>query len=267
MRKNYVSMYACALLILVVSCSKSDKSDPAPPPSEVKAPPASLALDVFYKKYTDAEGIPVVSSDKVPDQALLNAKAIIKHMLVNISAAKAKMIENKLRVGIMAISEKPTQLPEYRDLYTAFPGTDWDKRARAYGATLQRPLTSTCEENALCKTGDWYKGEEILTHEFAHAIHELGLKFSNPNFDTQLTAAFNSAKTNGLWTNTYAISDVREYWAEGVQCWFNCNLEANPANGVHNSINTRAELKTYDVPLYNLIKQFFPDDAVKHGCY
>ena len=32
-------------------------------------PPASLSLDSFYTKYTDALGLPVVSSAKVPDAA------------------------------------------------------------------------------------------------------------------------------------------------------------------------------------------------------
>lgn len=256
------------ILIVIVSCSKGGgNSTPPPPPGGLPAPPSSLGLDAFYKKYADAGGVPIVSSDKVPDEALLKAKETVLHMLKLLPDAKTKMIQNKIRVGIIALSEKPTQMPEYRDLYTAFPGTDWDNRARAYGATMARPLTSNCEENMLCKSGDRYKGEDILTHEFAHAIHELGLRFTNPDFDNQLQAAYNNTITKNLWANTYARSEIREYWAEGVQCWFNCNLEAKPANGVHNEINTRDELKTYDPMLYNLIKSFFADDSQKHGCY
>ena len=32
--------------------------------------PASLGVDPFYAKYVDAHGIPVISSDKVPDDAI-----------------------------------------------------------------------------------------------------------------------------------------------------------------------------------------------------
>jgi hypothetical protein len=39
----------------------------------VTASPAALELDPFYKKYADAHGVPVVSSNKVPDAALLMA--------------------------------------------------------------------------------------------------------------------------------------------------------------------------------------------------
>jgi hypothetical protein len=251
-------------VLLLAACKKS--STPAPS-SEVTTPPASLGLNSFYKKYVDANGIPIVSSQNVSDEALLKARDIVKHMLTMLPDVKNKMIENKIRVGVIGINEKPTQMPEYSDLYSAFPGTDWDNRARAYGATLQRPLTTDCEENLLCRSNDRYRGEEILTHEFSHAIHELGIRYVNSNFDTQLQAAFDHAKNTGLWANTYAISEVREYWAEGVQDWFNCNLEANPANGVHNQINTRTELQQYDPMLYNLIKTYFPDDSQEHGCY
>lgn len=255
---------------LFSSCSKSDKPAPDDPPSSsaVTAPPSSLGLNSFYKKYLDAGGIPIVSSAQVADEALLKAKDIIVDMLSMIPNEKQKMIQNKLRVGIIGITEKPTDMPEYSDLYTAFPGTDWNNRARAYGATIARPLTTNCEENMLCKgNSDRYKGEEILTHEFSHAIHELGIRFTTPTFDADLQAAFNNATTKKLWMNTYAGSDVREYWAEGVQCWFNCNLEAIPANGVHNQVNTRAELQAYDPTLYALIAKFFTTADKKHGCY
>jgi hypothetical protein len=263
--KNFFGVIVLSGMIMMTSCKKT--SDNNTTASQITAPPASLGLDAFYKKYVDANGIPIVSSENVADQALLNARDIVKDMIKDLPDVKAKMIANHIRVGIIGINERPTQMPEYRDLYTAFPGTDWDNRARAYGATIERPLTTDCEENLLCKPGDRYVGEEILTHEFSHAIHELGLRFINTSFDTQLQAAYDHAINTGLWTNTYAISDIREYWAEGVQDWYNCNLEATPANGVHNQINTRSELQTYDPMLYDLIQTYFSAPSTQHGCY
>lgn len=86
-------------------------------------------------------------------------------------------------------------MPEYNDLYTAFPGTDWDNRARAYGATPERPLSPPIAKKIFCacKALTGTKGEELLSHEFSHAIHELGIRFTNPNFDAQLTAAYNTS--------------------------------------------------------------------------
>jgi hypothetical protein len=42
-------------------------------------PPAPLGLDPFYRKHADALGIPVVSSPKAPDAALLVARDILVH--------------------------------------------------------------------------------------------------------------------------------------------------------------------------------------------
>src|SRR5690606_17057721 len=81
----------------------------------------------------------------------------------------------KVRVGIMAESEVTTDMPEHSDLNEAFPGINWDTRARGLGATVDRPLTSVGEENLLQLPGDVYMGENILVHEFAHTFFDLGV--------------------------------------------------------------------------------------------
>src|SRR5436309_3013205 len=40
-----------------------------------------LGLDPFYKKYLETKGFPVVSSEKVSDEALIEAADIVDHML------------------------------------------------------------------------------------------------------------------------------------------------------------------------------------------
>jgi len=170
------------------------------------------------------------------------------------------MISNKLRIAIMSEDEVTTDIPEHADLNTAFPQTNWDTRARGLGATLTRPASTAAEENILCYNADTYRGESIFIHEFAHSIHSLGLKFSDSSFESKLTSAYNNAVNTGLWQNTYAISNQQEYWAEGVQSWFNANLESATANGIHNHVNTRQELLVHDESLYNLIAQVFPTD-------
>ncbi|MEI6246819.1 MAG: hypothetical protein WCQ64_17465, partial [Acidobacteriota bacterium] len=46
-------------------------------------PPADLGLDPFYKKYADAYGLPIVSSELVPDTTLLMARDIVREGLEN----------------------------------------------------------------------------------------------------------------------------------------------------------------------------------------
>ncbi|MGM9510342.1 DUF5018 domain-containing protein [Larkinella sp. GY13] len=234
---------------------------------QVSSVPAELNLNSFYKKYLDASGIPIVSSEKVPDAALVQARNIINQMVEKIPNVVAKMIQNKTRLAIMAESEVTTDIPEHSDLYTAFPGTDWNTRARGLGATIQRPATSCAEENLLCYPTDRYLGEDILVHEFAHTIHIMGIAYVDVTFDKELESIFKEAIAKGLWNNTYATTNFYEYWAEGVQCWYDLNKEAIPSNGIHNEINTREELRTYDPKLYELISRYFLVPTKKVSCH
>ncbi len=226
------------------------------------APPAALGLDPFYVKYVDA-GIPVIGSASVRDAAFAPACEIVSHMLALRPELRERLLANRIRVGIMAETEVTTDMPEHSDLNEAFPGTDWDARARGLGATIARPLTSCGEENLLALNGDRYAGESILVHEFGHTTWDLGVRLlaGGSGKQTELSAAFQAAITAGTFANTYAATNVAEYWAEGVQSWFNTNLEAEPANGIHNSIDTRVELRAADAELARLVGEVFLDDA------
>src|SRR3954451_7524256 len=98
----------------------------------VKPPPPVLGLDPFYKKYLDAGGLPIVSSDKVPDLALREAQAIVLRMTSKRPDILNAMIERSTRLAIMATSEVTTDIPEHRDLNTGVPQTDWTSSAGAW---------------------------------------------------------------------------------------------------------------------------------------
>ncbi|WP_437965635.1 hypothetical protein WMF04_39290 [Sorangium sp. So ce260] len=234
--------------------------------ASVSEVPSELGLDPFYKKYIDASGIPVISSEKTPDAALLRACSVVVRMLGLRDDVRQAMIANDTRVAVMAETEVTTDIPEHSDLYEAFPGTDWDTRARGLGATPARPASSCAEENVLCYPSDPYAGEDILVHEFSHAIAIMGIAFAEPTFDQELEDVFEGALRDGKWANTYAATNKDEYWAEGVQDWFDTNIESIPGNGIHNEINTRAELREYDRPLHDLIARYFADDAWRPSC-
>lgn len=222
-------------------------------------PPESLSLDPFYKKYCDADGIPVVSSDQVPDLALQWAWYQTRQMLSTRPDLLAAMVGLDTRVAIMSVNEVTTDIPEHSDLYTDFPGTDWDTRARGLGATPEMPASSAAEENILCYPTDPYAGELIHIHEFAHTMDTMGLQQLDPTWADKLKATYDAAISSGLWADTYAATNEGEYWAEGVQSWFNVNPEIDPPDGIHNDINTRSELAAYDAALYQLIAEVMPD--------
>ena len=107
---------------------------------------------------------------------------------------------------------------------------------------------------------DPYRGEDILTHEFAHTMHTLGLRHADPEFERALRRAFENARSQGLWKGTYASTSPEEYWAEGVQSWFDRNRSADPPDGVHNAIATRERLRVYDPKLARLLERVFGGD-------
>ena len=97
---------------------------------KVTVPPKAWNLSPFYRKHIDLDGLPIVSSEKVPDAALIEAWRIGKEMLRNLPEARAAMIRNKVRIAIMSKDEQTLDIPEHSDLQRAFPETDWNKRAR-----------------------------------------------------------------------------------------------------------------------------------------
>jgi hypothetical protein len=105
------------IILLVTGCEKDEASIDSLPP-----PPRSLGLDSFYQKYLNASGIPIISSAKVPDKALYNAKKVVDEMVLFRQDVLVKLIDHKISVGIMSTSEVITDMPEFHDLYIAFPG-------------------------------------------------------------------------------------------------------------------------------------------------
>ena len=85
----------------------------------------------------------VLSSEKVRDLAL----QIVWNTFMNMLSARpdihSEMVRQGTLFGVLAESQVLTNMPEYQDLYTQFPGTDWNQRACGLGATGFIPLTST----------------------------------------------------------------------------------------------------------------------------
>jgi aminopeptidase N len=219
----------------------------------VTPPPVSLGLDQFYAKYVSAHDLPIVGSAKVSDHALREAAYLVDQMLVHRPEIRDALIKNKIRVAVMAYSERTTDIPEHRNLK---PKLYWDIRARGLGASREAPVVSCAEENLLNYRGDPYSTENILIHEFGHGIQGVGLRAVDPTFGTRLRDAYKAAMAKGLWKGTYAATNPGEYWAEAVQSWFDTNRQNDSQ---HNHVDTRDELKAYDPELAKLCQEVFGD--------
>lgn len=218
---------------------------------EVTAPPKSLKLDPFYEKYTHANGYPVVASARVDDYALKEAAYLVDLMLAERPDVRKAMIASGSRLIVMAHSEFTTDIPEYAGMK---PKDYWDARARGLGGSRGQAVCSCAEENVLGYPGDPYHAESIVIHEFAHNIHLRGLVRVDETFDPRLKQAYDAAMEAGLWKGKYASTNKNEYWAEGVQSWFDDNRENDHD---HNHVNTRVELQDYDPRLAKLCEEVF----------
>lgn len=232
-------------------------------PSEVKGVPA------FYKQIATANGLPVVASANVNPYAVKEAVYLVNQMLANRPDVLAAIIKSGARLCIMSHTEFTTDLPEFEHLaHEKSPGEAgvsakdyWDARARGTGGSETDPFCSCAEENLLGYANDPYAAECILIHEFAHCIHLRGLSNVDPTFDIRLRSAYDSAMKSGLWKGKYASVNHHEYFAEGVQSWFD-NNRTNDHD--HNHVDTRSELLDYDPALAEICREVFGETDLKY---
>jgi hypothetical protein len=235
--------------------------------SPVTPPPARLGADPFYAKYVDAGGIPVLSSAKVPDQALLAARAIVEGMLAHRPDLARALVADHVRVAIMAVDEGTLDLPEQRDWKK--PARDdprltfcerkhyderigrlsdrgyWNARARGMAGRL----TSGAAEDLLGQRSSRYYGETIFLHEFAHDVLD-AIQATDPSLYREVERAYADALKAGRWKREYASTTIGEYWAEGSQFWFNSNRIAI-FDG--RQVLSDENLKAYDPALYAVL--------------
>lgn len=218
-----------------------------------------MSLAHFYQRYAHAYGIPIISSRRVADAAISRACYVVRFALADRKDIRDWLYDRYGRAGIIAERERTTDIPEH-----SYLPAWWNQRARGLGATLHKPISTAGEENILCRPSDRYygggKGEDIFLHEFAHAVHNLGITGAIPNFDGRIRRLYNARRRDGRWARTYFMSTDREFFAEGVTSYFDVNTQTwdGRPNGIHNHVDTRAELKAYDRQLYDLVKEVFP---------
>lgn len=267
---------AVVLALALAACAETDRPAPvaAARPEAAAAvtpPPKSLALDRFYKKSVDADGVLVTASARTPDAALLAARDIVNGMLAQRPDIRRQMIAMGERVGVLAADEMITDLPEERDLKK--PALDdqrltfcerkaylqiaamsdrqyWNTRARGLGGLY----TIGATENLLGYPGSTYFGENILVHEFSHAMLT-AIEQADPKLYAEVEAAYAHAKATGLWKGSYSINTLQEYWAEGVQFWFNSNMAYRRAPSL--TILDDKDLKAYDPMLWDALAQVY----------
>ncbi len=261
-------LYSVLITAMVLLHSEAAATDDLP--AEISAPPAELKVPAFYTKYISAHGYPIVASSVVDDYALREAAWLVDLMLAERPDVREAMVRSGSRMSIIAWNEFTTDLPEWAWMGESKAVSEvaginardfWDARARGMGGSETDPYCSCGEENLLGYKGDPYSAECILIHEFAHNIHLRGMVSVDSTFDARLKAAYQKAMAGGLWKGKYASVNHHEYFAEGVQSWFDNNRENDHD---HNHVNTREELIQYDPELADFCREVFGDTSLRY---
>jgi hypothetical protein len=252
-KQSFYIVFASLFFFQTVMRAAENPEPVTPVPEEVVK---RFKLDTtFYKKHLDYKGFSILSSAKVSDAGLYEARYLIDKLLGEREDILKAMIKAGCRFMVMAPTEMTTDVPEQRHMKND-PKTDWDKRARGLGGKL-----SSCgEENLLNLKGDRYRQENILIHEFNHAIHQQGLRIVDPTFNKRLREGYDKAKATGLWKGTYLMENPAEYWAEAAQAYFDC---MRPQFGA----NTREKLQKYDPDLFALVDEVYKQSKFRYVRY
>ncbi|MCA0977668.1 glycoside hydrolase [Qipengyuania flava] len=225
----------------------------------------------FYRKQVVADRIPIQSSERVPDEALLAARDMTRGMLSNRPELANWLAANDYRVAIIAEEEALLDLPD--KAHWTKPARDdprltrcelkhydtrigamsdrayWDARARGIGG----PRSVGSEEDVLGLPTTRYWGETIFVHEMAHNIL-FAIEALDPKLYREVEAAYANALASDLWLNEYATTTIQEYWAEGTQIWFNSNRLV-VVEGTH--ILNHPDLQDYDPQLYSALAKAY----------
>jgi len=260
LRSTMVSLASSLCCFLGACCCLAAQPDSEDQPYSAEA--LWKTLDPFYKQHIVADGLVVAGSEKVSIHALREVGYLAQKVLANRPDVMKDLCEKRnMFVAVMAYCELQPDLPDCRGM-----SLWWAYRARGLGS---RPV-SCGEENVLGFEGDPWEGENIFIHEFAHGMHGI-MAGIDEKFDGCLRALYDEAKQSGR-VRGYAIDGGHaEFWAEGVQAWFDCNGTIRPKSGGGQSsfeivgpdgehvchLRTREQIKTHAPEFAKLLDNAF----------
>jgi predicted metalloprotease with PDZ domain/dipeptidyl aminopeptidase/acylaminoacyl peptidase len=238
----------------------------------VTAPPAKLKIDPYYTKLTYAREFIVLGSGQVSDRALLKANDLIRKMFAYRHDVLKAMIADGIRLVVLGRQERLGDLPEFRQA-AAQPGFD---EVRYCDLLPSRKVMVVPEENVLALPGEPFAGRCMVVSVFARALHSVvGLRPADPDFDrrrdkqqyelrvTRLDVTFDGrlaklyeqAAAKLLWNGSAAARSRVEYWAAGVEAYFDAAGDQPPPSRAERPIITREALRAYDPELYALVDE------------
>jgi hypothetical protein len=237
----------------------------------VGPPPARLKVHPYYSKFTFAREFPVLGSKHVRDEALLRANDTVRKLFAYRHDILKAMIADGARLVVLGRHEKLRALPEFADEKQK-AGFD---EVRYLDYTPRLKLLVVPEENVLRLPGEPFAGKDMVVSVFAKGLYrvtglrpalqgaakgakqqfELRVKRLDIDFDQKLGKLLDEARAKELWKGTAADRDRAEYWAAGVEAYFDAAGEGFCPNDADRPVTTREALRGYDPALYALVDE------------
>ena len=249
----------------------------------------------FYKKYLNAyeddytKGIPIISSAKVDDRALLKLRSTILYMLRLRPDLRDAMVSNKERIVVRAVLEESWNHPEFRF------GTEGGGSSPRFPSTLiEEEGVSFRLENGDIQQRFYHRfdGRFLIVEEFLHSMQFMGMPFveDGENIQNEIEDAYVNAVRTGAFapeafydesisgTERIPLTDpsrreelesyltpqhVRrinpEYLAICAEIWFGGVVPTGDPRA-----RNRAELKQYDPTVYGILSRYFDENDDWH---
>jgi len=223
-----------------------------------------------YARGCTVLGIEILAGEEVDPSAIAGLADRAHNMLVLRPEYAAAIASHPIAIRVIGAVQTINELPEFERIYFHHPGTDWRRLGRSFAGTEIIPYAAFSEENLLCLDDDRYAGEDIFIREFAITIRRYAMELIDAAASGAIEQAYGVAIAEGKWQNTLAEINSEQYWAEGVQSFFDANLEDNAEDrdpiSSHNHVNTRGELRSYDRSLWAIAMSVFGDTEWRPSC-
>lgn len=234
--------------------------------------PSKYSLDPYYLKFTLAREFPIVGSKHVSDEALLRANDAIRKMFAYRHDILKALIEAGARLVVLGQGERLGDLPELAGARAKSAGLD----VRYWEYEPESRLMVVPEENVLGLANDPFAGESLLVHVLAKGLYrltaarpvdpefdrrpnkqqyELRVKRLDVEFGRAVRQALDQAAAKGIWRGSPAARDPMEYWAAGVEAYFDAAGQGYAPQSADRPITTREALRQFDPELFALVDE------------
>lgn len=221
----------------------------------------------WISKYVWCRGFSILGTKSVSEKAMLEADRIIRNMFRYRHDVLKAIIDANVQLVVISPGESPRDIPHVSRI------------RRKLFVNKQSALFrfSTSETNLLKSAGNPAAGENLLISDMALLMYyitglrevdpeynkrrhvqqyEKGLERIDRRFDDKVRKLYRSATKRNLWAGTAAMNNRFEYFAEGVQSFFNANQIITSGS---DRVNTREQLQVYDPDM-----ALFIGDVFKH---